>query len=173
MMFCNLLWARQDSCMPCLIYLHVHYSPKEVHIDLLQISRWRWVTDPDLGPCQFCQMVFTFWHGVFCELLSRPIDKIKMTRGQGRWPRDLRKLGSFSCALLSKKSAFASIGDSSKRVYLNILRPPLGVSDQVTALDIIPYDSIGSQFHNVSFNFEFIQIAKNTPILLHIQVEIV
>ncbi len=44
------------------------------------------------------------WHGVFCELLSRPIDKIKMTQGQGQWPRDLRKLGWFSCALLSEKS---------------------------------------------------------------------
>ena len=27
-----------------------------------------------------------------------------MTRGQGRWPRDLRKLGRFSCALLLEKS---------------------------------------------------------------------
>ena len=34
------------------------------------------------------------------SLLSRPIDKIKMTRGWGRWPRDLRKFGWFSCALL-------------------------------------------------------------------------
>ncbi len=41
-----------------------------------------------------------FWHGVFCKLLSKPFDKIKMTRGQGQWPRDLGKLGWFSCALL-------------------------------------------------------------------------
>ena len=47
---------------------------------------------------------FKFWHGVFCKLLSRPIDKIKMTWGRGRWPRDLRKSGWFSCALLSEKS---------------------------------------------------------------------
>ncbi len=44
-----------------------------------------------------------FWHWVFCELLSRPIDKIKMTLVWGRWPRDLRKWW-FSCALLSEKS---------------------------------------------------------------------
>ncbi len=47
---------------------------------------------------------FRFWHGVFFELLSRPIDKIKMTPGWGRWPRDLRKLGQFSCALPLEKS---------------------------------------------------------------------
>ncbi len=50
-----------------------------------------------------------FWHGVFCELLSRPIDKIKMTRGRGRWPRDFRKLGWFSCALLFEKSVDSSL----------------------------------------------------------------
>ncbi len=100
-----------------------------MHIDSPQFSRWPWVTDPDLGSCRFCQMVLTaickrphskipygslisrlrenrfkFWHGVFCELLSRPINKTKMTGGQGRWPRDLRKLGWFSCALLLEKS---------------------------------------------------------------------
>ena len=42
------------------------------------------------------------------KLLSRPIDKIKMTRGWGRWPRDLRKLGWFSCALLLEKSVHFS-----------------------------------------------------------------
>ncbi len=35
--------------------------------------------------------------------LSRPIDKIKMTRDRGRWPKDLRKLGWLSCALLLEK----------------------------------------------------------------------
>ena len=39
--------------------------------------------------------------GVFCKLLSRPFDKIKMTRDRGRWPRDL---GWFSCALYSETS---------------------------------------------------------------------
>ena len=34
-------------------------SPREVHIDLPQFSRWPWVTDPDLGSCRFCQMVLT------------------------------------------------------------------------------------------------------------------
>ncbi len=33
-------------------------------------------------------------------------DKIKMTRGRGRWPRDFRKLGWFSFALLLEKSVF-------------------------------------------------------------------
>ncbi len=47
---------------------------------------------------------FNFWHGVFCELLSRLFDKSKMTRGRGQWCRDFRKLGSFSCALLLEKS---------------------------------------------------------------------
>ncbi len=49
-------------------------------------------------------MHLKFWHWVCCELLSRPIDKINMTQGRGRWPRDLRKLGWFSCALLLEKS---------------------------------------------------------------------
>ncbi len=90
-----------------LICSNLHSSPKEVHIDLPQFSWWPWITDPDLGSCQLCQMVLTaickrphskipyrfkFWHRVFCELLSRPIDKIKMTWGRGRWPRHLSKL---------------------------------------------------------------------------------
>ncbi len=96
----------------------LHSSPKEVHIDLPQFSQWPWVTDPDLESFRFCQMILPaickrphskipygkFWHGVFCTLLSRPIDKIKMTQGRGRWSRDLRKLGWFSCALLLGKS---------------------------------------------------------------------
>ncbi len=45
-------------------------------------------------------------HGVFCELLSRPFDKIKMTRGRGRWPSDFRKLGWFSHARHSETSVF-------------------------------------------------------------------
>ncbi len=63
----------------------LHSSPKEVHIDLPQFSRWPWVTDPDLGSCRFCQMVLT----------ARPIDKIK-------------KLGWFSSALLLEKSVVGS-----------------------------------------------------------------
>ena len=82
----------------------VHSSPKEMHIDFAQFSRWPWVTDPVAGSCRFCQMVLT----AICKRpqrrLSRPIDKIKMTRGRGRWPRDLRKLGWFSCALLLEKN---------------------------------------------------------------------
>ncbi len=38
------------------------------------------------------------------QLGQRPFDKIKMTRGRGRWPKDFRKLGWFSCALYSEKS---------------------------------------------------------------------
>ncbi len=40
-----------------LLYWHhrLHSSPKEVHIDFVQFSRWPWVTDPDLGSCRFCQ----------------------------------------------------------------------------------------------------------------------
>ncbi len=38
-----------------------------------------------------------FWHRVFTKLLSRPFDKIKMTRDWGRWPTDLRKFRWFSC----------------------------------------------------------------------------
>ncbi len=77
--------------------LCLHSSPKELHIDFIQFSWWPRVTDPCPGSSQVCQMVF----GVICEW---PFDKIKMTRGQGRWPRDLRKLGWFSCARYSEKS---------------------------------------------------------------------
>ena len=38
------------------------------------------------------------------KLLSRPFDKIKMTQGQGQWPRDLRQFGWLSCAKHSEKS---------------------------------------------------------------------
>ncbi len=51
---------------------------------------------------------FKFWHMDFCELLSRPFDKIKMTWGRGRWPRDLRKLGWFLYARYSEKSTHIS-----------------------------------------------------------------
>ncbi len=66
----------------CKTKWKVHSSPKEVHINLPQFSRWPWVTDHDLGSCRFCKMIW----------------------GRGRWPRDLRKLGLFSCALLLEKS---------------------------------------------------------------------
>ena len=46
-----------------------------------------WVTDPAVGSCQS-----------------------KMTRGRGRWPRDLRKLGWFSCALLLERSVSLAKG---------------------------------------------------------------
>ncbi len=49
-----------------------------------------------------------FWYGVFCELLSRPFNKIKMTRGWGQWHRDFRKLGLFSCARYLEKSVHLS-----------------------------------------------------------------
>ncbi len=81
--------------------MYIPSSPKEVHIDFIQFSWWPRVTDPEswaisslsngLGsnmqktPFENC---FKFWHRVFCDLLSRPFDKIKMTRGWGRWPRD-------------------------------------------------------------------------------------
>ncbi len=35
----------------------LHSSPKEVHIDFTQFSRWPRVTDPDPWSCQVCQMV--------------------------------------------------------------------------------------------------------------------
>ncbi len=57
-----------------VVLFHVHSSPKEVHIDLPQFSRWPWVTDPDLGSCRCCQMVLTVI--------------IKMICGRGRWPID-------------------------------------------------------------------------------------
>ena len=37
--------------------LPLHSSPKEVHTDFIQFSWWPWVTDPDPGSCQICQMV--------------------------------------------------------------------------------------------------------------------
>ena len=72
-------------------------------------------------PCKN-SLWFKFRHGLFWELISRPIDKIKMTRGRGRWPRDLRKLGCYSCALLLEKSVYLShlYKDKSKLTEMRI-----------------------------------------------------
>ncbi len=51
------------------------------------------------------------------SLLSRPIDKIKMTRSRGRWPMDLRRLGWFSCALLLEKSVWLASKHLSRYIY--------------------------------------------------------
>ncbi len=51
----------------------LHSYPKEVHIDFVQFSRWPRVTDPYPKSWQVGQMQ---------KLLSRPIDKIKMTLGR-------------------------------------------------------------------------------------------
>ncbi len=88
----------------------LHSSPEELHIDLIQFSWWPRVIDPYPRSCKVCQMVLE-------ETCKRPslkipygslallrFDKIKMTRGQGWWPRDFRKLVWFSCALYSEKS---------------------------------------------------------------------
>ena len=63
---------------------------------------------PTPGHIEFVKMVLR----VICKtarellasLLSRPFDKIKITWGRGRWPRDFRKLGWFSCAKHAEKS---------------------------------------------------------------------
>ena len=99
-------WYRHYAHRKCPTSF-VHSTPKEVHIDLPHFSRWHWVTDPDLGSCRFCQMVLK----AICKRLLRPIYKIKMIRGWGRWPRDLRKLGWFSCALLMEKSVHVDTVD--------------------------------------------------------------
>ena len=118
----------------------VHSSPKEVHIDFAQFFWWPQVTDPNPGSCQDCQMVLGvickrphsknslwFWHGVFCKFLSRPFDKIKMTRGRGQWPRDFRKLGWFSCALLLEKSVHAV----KKKIFLYAQMSDIAVLQQL------------------------------------------
>ena len=98
----KIIWNDQGQKWMRLV---IHSSPKEVHIEFIPFSRWPGAADPDPGSCQVCQMVF----GVICDLLSqiRKFDKIKMTRGRGRWPRDLRKLGWFSCAKHSEKSVWS------------------------------------------------------------------
>ena len=104
-------------------------SPKEVHNDFTQFSRWPWVTDPDLGSWRICQMVLGvirkrphskipllgtgnaynvrelrgIFNGVFCILLPRPLDKFDMTLGQGQWPRVIGRTGWNHCALLLEK----------------------------------------------------------------------
>ncbi len=36
-------------------FLFLQSSPKEVHIDFIQFSKWPQVTDPDTGSCRVCQ----------------------------------------------------------------------------------------------------------------------
>ena len=43
-------------------------------------------------------------NGVFCILLSRPFDKIKMILGQGQWPRVTGRPRVNQCAFLLEKS---------------------------------------------------------------------
>ena len=86
------LYMAGASYLTGFTFCPMHSSPKEVHIDFIQFSWWPRVTDIDPGSYQVCQMVLEkhakdpVW-----EFLSRPFDKIKMTRGWGRWPRDFRK----------------------------------------------------------------------------------
>ncbi len=56
----------------------LHSSPKEVHIDSPQFSRWPRVTNPDLGSCQFCQMVLT-------AICKRPHSQDQLTKL--KWPK--------------------------------------------------------------------------------------
>ena len=51
--------------------------------------------------------------------LLRPFDKVKVTQGRGRWPRDLRKLGWFSCARHLEKSLHPSPNDVHMKMMLN------------------------------------------------------
>ena len=87
------------------------YSKKSAHwfCPFLPVTPGHW---PRPGSYQICQTVlrvickrprskipygslalqkncFKLWHGVYCELLSRPFDKIETTRGR----TDFRKLG--------------------------------------------------------------------------------
>ena len=58
---------------------------------------------------QDCERTVLSFDTGLLGLLSRPFDKIKMTWGRGRWPRNLRKSGWFSCARHSEKSVTAEI----------------------------------------------------------------
>ena len=72
---------RHDFCV--FTSEHTLFSRRSAYrfSPLLQVTPGHW---PDPRSCQVCQMVL----GV--------IDKIKMTRGRGQWPRDFRKWGWFN-----------------------------------------------------------------------------
>ena len=63
-------------CMSCTY--NVHSSPKEVHINLFQFSWWPWVTDPDPGPCQVCQMVLGAVSSIIMTQVTYRLQKIGM-----------------------------------------------------------------------------------------------
>ncbi len=89
-------------CISKVVWLNTLFSKRSVHWfrPVLQLTRG-----------QVCQMVLE----VICKrprskipygslAVLRPFDQIKTTRDRGQWPRDLRQLGWFSCALLLEKS---------------------------------------------------------------------
>ena len=125
---------------------HTLFSKRSAHWfrPVLPVTPGHWLWP---GSCQVCQMVlgvickrprwkflsvllqyisrlwenrFKFGHWVFCELLLRPFDKIKMTQGRGWWPRDIRKLGWFSCAKHSEKSV-QDLGNSDNSAFSNMI----------------------------------------------------
>ncbi len=91
------------------VLFQVHSSPKQMHIDLIQFSQSPWVTEPDLGSCQNCQMVFGVLHkrphSIWTDSLNaRTFDKFDMTLVRVKWPRIITRTGWNQCTLLLEKS---------------------------------------------------------------------
>ncbi len=69
---------------------HTLFSKRRAH--------WFWpVLLVNPSHVKFSEWSWEFWHGVYCELLSRPLDKIKMTRGRGQWTESQKNRVIFMC----------------------------------------------------------------------------
>ncbi len=78
----SLLWSRNH--LKCQEYVdNLHSSLKELHIDFIHFFWWPWVTDPDPGSCQVCQMVL----GETCKRprLKIPYGSLALQRCLSTW----------------------------------------------------------------------------------------
>ena len=111
----------------------IHSSPTEVHIHIIQFSRWPRVANPGPGSCQVCQMVLRILFLIQCILHSQDhLTKLK-------WPEvgvgdrgTYKKVGWFSCAKHSEKSVYmftiqiCGVGSEIRRILWEHIRMSAG-----------------------------------------------
>ena len=125
----------------CLPLSGVHSSPKEVHIDFVQFSRWPWLTDPNPGAWQVCQMVL----GVICKKkpLENSLQFSCILRENLLELSILFLFGRNQCALLLEKSVqvarvFCLGFTLTKGPYPPVVGPSLDPYQLLKVFDFLP-----------------------------------
>ena len=83
--------------------------------------------------------------------LSRPFDKIRMTWGRGRGPRDLRKLAWFSLHFFWR----GMLRKRPERVMIHVRGGPIGGSFTVFKMNMFHYTACSNLVLHLQWNFGF------------------